>query len=340
MLVCHRHGKILGFHFLLYAMPEASLTVNTQFFSPKYWPLWLAIALFRSAVLLPYPWQMKLGGCLGRLFMRLAKRRRAIAQINIDLCYPLSRETERHRLVVEHFESLGKALFETSLSWWASPERLRSLVEIDGLEHLRAAVEQGRGVILLGAHYTTLEISGAFMSATCDIPIVSVYRPHENALLNATILSGRERLSGSIIPRHEIKAMIRALRQNKVVWLASDQNFGHKSSVFAPFFGVPAATNTSPPRLAKLSGAVVMPFASRRLADNRGYRVTILPPLSDFPSQDLVADMTRVNATIEKGLQLCPEQYIWVHRRFKDRPPDSPDVYNQTLSLPRRHGLS
>lgn len=272
--------------------------------------------------------------------MRLAKRRRTIAQINIALCYPLISETERHRLVVKHFESLGKALFETALSWWGNPTRLRSLVKIDGMEHLRAAVEQGHGVILLGAHYTTLEISGAFMGVACDIPIVSVYRPHENALLNATILSGRERLSGTILPRNEIKTMIRTLQQNKVVWFASDQNFGHKSSVFAPFFGVPAATNTSPARLAKLSGAVVMPFASRRLADNRGYCITILPPLSDFPSQDLIADITRVNATIEKGLQLCPEQYIWVHRRFKDRPPNSPDVYNQKLSLPRRHGLS
>jgi len=272
--------------------------------------------------------------------MRLAKRRRTIAQINIALCYPLISETERHCLVVKHFESLGKALLETALSWWGHPTRLRSLVKIDGLEYLRAAVEQGRGVILLGAHYTTLEISGAFMGVACDIPIVSVYRPHENALLNATILSGRERLSGSCIPRHKIKAMVRALRQNKVVWFASDQNYGHKSSVFAPFFGVPAATNTSPARLAKLSGALVIPFASRRLPDNRGYSITILPPLSDFPSPNLVADMTRVNTTIEKGLQLCPEQYIWVHRRFKSRPPNSPDIYNQKLSLPRRHGLN
>ncbi len=313
--------------------------MNKRLFSPKYWPLWLGLVLLKGAVLLPYRWQMKLGKYLGRVAMCVAVRRRAIAQINIELCYPSLSVAERQRLVEEHFASLGKALFETGLSWWGDPVRLRNLVKIEGLENLREAVEQGRGVILLGAHYTTLDISGAFMGVACDIPITSIYRPHENHLLNATILSGRERLSGTSIPRHEIKIMVRLLRQGKVVWFASDQNFGHKSSVFAPFFDVPAATNTSPARLAKLSGAVVMPFASRRLADGSGYLVTISPPLVDFPSDDLVADMTRVNAAIEMGLKWCPEQYLWVHRRFKDRPPNSPNVYHkgkQDLSLPRR----
>lgn len=269
-----------------------------------------------------------MGRFLGRTMLWFAPRRRHIAQTNLRLCFPELSATQQHHLLKRHFESLGLSFVETSLAWWATPDRLQSMFDIVGLENLEAAINEGDGVILLGAHYTTLEISGPMLALASPAPICAIYRPHEQPELEQVIVERRKQGVGSVISRDDIKQLVRVLRKNGVVWFASDQNFGLRHSVFSPFFGVMAATNPAPARLAKLTGAKVVPFVSRRISiAPLRYQLELLPALANFPTDDPVHDMNRVNKFIEDQVRTMPEQYLWIHRRFKDRPNNEPSFY-------------
>ena len=294
---------------------------------PRHWPTWAAFGMLRAATLLPMPVQRTLGRLIGRLFRLFGRRRAGIARINVDLCFPELSDAERAALVRRHFEAFGIGLFELGLGWWAADRRLRHLVSVHGLEHLRNALERGKGVILLSAHFTTLEIGGRFLAQLAgDLPLKALYRPSEHPVTERLMRGNRERQFGTPIPREDIRAMLRALKRGEAVWYASDQNFGHKGSVFAPFFGIPAATNTATTRLASMTGAAVVPFFTRRLPDGH-YEQIIGPALDNFPGPTPEADAERINRIIEDWVRQAPEQYFWTHRRFKDRPDDGPRFY-------------
>lgn len=305
---------------------RASPSVNPTL-HPRHWPIWVAFGLLRLITLLPTAILHALGRNLGRLYRLLGRRRTRIARINIDLCFPELSAAERAALVRRHFEAVGIGLFELGLAWWGSDQRLRQLATWHGLEHLRAAHAQGRGVILLSAHFTTLEFGGRLISM-CEgfAPIKGLYRPNENPVVERFIRGNRERHFDALILREDIRSMVRTLKAGEIVWYAPDQNFGHKGSVFAPFFGVPAATTTATTRLASLGKAAVMPFFTRRLPDGR-YEQIIYPPLDDFPGPSTEDDAERINRIIEDWVRQAPEQYFWTHRRFKDRPDDGPRFY-------------
>lgn len=291
---------------------------------PRYWPLALGLGLVRLLVLLPLDWQRTLGRGLGRLSGRLIPRRQRIAAINLQWCFPQLGEAERERLLREQLESVGVGLFETAWAWWASDRRLRALVEVEGLEHLHRVQACGRGVLLLTGHFTTLELGARFITFYCRFH--AMYRPHRNAFYQAVMQRARERRSGlPAIVQNDIRATVRALRGGAAVWYAPDHNYG-RQSVFAPFFGIPALTITATSRLTRMSGALVLPYFPQRLADGR-YRITILPPLDDFPSADIAADTARINALLEDAIRRAPAQYLWVHRRFKSRPPGEQPPY-------------
>jgi len=292
---------------------------------PRHWPVWLGVGLGRVAGRFPYPWQMACGRAIGRLALHLMPRRRHIAQVNLSLCFPQLNEGERLQLVGDHFESLGMGLVETAVAWWAPEHRLRSLARIQGLEHLRNALQRGRGVILLSAHFTTLELGGRLLAA--QVPFHVLYRQHKNPLIEHVMRKRRKAHFERAIPRGDIRALLLSLKANMAVWYAPDQNYGREHSLFVPFFGVPAATITATARLARASGAAVVPFFPKRLPDNRGYQLALYPALSDFPSGDDSADAQRINIVIERAIREMPEQYLWAHRRFKTRPPGQPDVY-------------
>jgi len=290
--------------------------MSLSLLKPRYWPLWLIIGLFWGVTRLPYRWQLAVGRQLGRLGYHLAPRRRRIAAINLKLCFP---EYNQQALLRQHFESLGMGIFEMLSAWWQSEAFFQSLWHIHGVEHLHAALARGKGVILFSAHFNALEVGGRF--ATLQTPIHAIYRPHEHPLIEYFFKHSREQHAQQAIHRDNGRAMLRSLKQNKTLWLAVDQNYGHKNSVFADFLGIPAATNTAFSRLAQLSGAAVIPFFTQRLDHYRGgYQITFHPPLVDFPSGDDLADATRINQFIEQQVRRAPEQYLWVHRRFKDRP--------------------
>lgn len=276
---------------------------------------------------LPFRWQMAVGGQIGRWIGKIAHRRRRIAEINLTLCFPEMTPIERASLLEDHFAALGIGFFEIAMAWWASDEKLRGLARIEGAEYLQQALDRGKGVILLTGHFTTLELGARFI--TWQQPFHAMYRPHKNPLFEAVMRRERERRSRlPPLSREDLRGLLRAFKQGHAVWYAPDQNHGIRNSLFVPFFGVPACTITATSRLATLSGAAVVPYFARRLAGSTGYEVIILPALESFPSSDLIADTRRINELLEQQIRQAPEQYLWVHRRFKTRPPGSPSVYN------------
>ncbi len=298
---------------------------RASWLGPRYWGTWAAFGLLRLAVLLPYPWQLALGRVVGRLLFHVLGRRRRIAERNLALCFPEQAPDARDRLLRAHFASVGTALFEVALAWWACDHRVAALGRVEGLEHLDRALAAGRGVILLSAHFTMLELGARLLRL--HRAFRPMYRPSRNPVSDWVMLRSRERHVEQAIDRRDVRATLRALRQNQPVWYAPDQDYGREHSVFVPFFGVPAATITATARLAGISGAAVVPFFQHRLPSGQGYLVTLEPALEGFPSGDAVADAARVNRIIEDRVRAHPEQYLWTHRRFKTRPPGEPRWY-------------
>ena len=285
----------------------------------------LLMGLFRLLILLPLAWQQRLGRGLGRLALRLARRRREIAATNLALCFPERTEAERAVLLRRHFESLGIAMFEIALAWWAPPERLRRWVQIEGLEHLQAARQAG-GVIMLSAHFTTLEIGGRMLGLFS--PFHMMYRQHENPVVEYFMGGARRRYFETAIPRDNVRAMIKSLAAGHAVWYAVDQNYGKRNSVFVPFFGVPAATFRGPALFALRAGApIFIGTCIREPGWPQRYRAWT-ERIHFVPSGDLEADVVRLTeahtAALEKAVRQAPEQYFWQHKRWKTRPPQEP----------------
>ncbi|HSS65636.1 MAG TPA: LpxL/LpxP family Kdo(2)-lipid IV(A) lauroyl/palmitoleoyl acyltransferase [Gammaproteobacteria bacterium] len=297
------------------------------FLHPRYWVIWLMAALLRLMVLLPYPGRVVVGNVLGVAFYRLMSRRKRVARINLELCFPELSTTQRERLLKAHFAALGVAFVEMGAAWWASDRRLEALAEIEGLEYLEAALKEGKGAILLSAHFVFLEIGLRLFSRTR--PCYMIYRPNRNPLLDRIIQRGRTRHPGEMISRDDARSLLRALKQNQPVWYPPDMDHGRRNSVFADFFGQPAATVKATARYAKMSGSPVIPFYFFRKRGFRGYKIVLLPPLEDFPSGDELKDARRVNAVLESEIRKHPEQYLWAHRRFKTRPDPNEDVYRR-----------
>jgi len=296
-----------------------------DFLAPKYWFTWLGLGVLRLSTLLPYAWIIRLGSGLGWLGFYLLPERRRITRTNIGLAFPeLDKKTQR-KLVRQNFCFATQAVFESALAWWASEQRLRSLVRIEGLEHVDAALEKGNGVIMLGGHYTTLDISGRLLVLYINGYVT--YKRAHNPLFEAVMAGNRKRYFAGLIRSTDMRSILRRLRENKVIWYAPDQDFGIQNSVFAPFMGVPTATLTLTARLAKHSGAQVLPFYSEQLANNKGYVLRVAAPLENYPSDDDITDATAVNQVIEDQIRRAPAQYLWGHRRFKTRPHGEPLFY-------------
>ncbi|THB75077.1 MAG: LpxL/LpxP family Kdo(2)-lipid IV(A) lauroyl/palmitoleoyl acyltransferase [Gammaproteobacteria bacterium] len=272
---------------------------------------------------LPFSLQISIGKALGWLLLIIAKRRRHIAQTNIDLAFKDYTREQRQNIIREHFISLGISLIEIPNCWWGSDSKLKNLAQIHGIEHLEQAQRNNEGIILLSAHFTHLEIAGRLLAM--HAPFFVMYRPHENPILEQVMSNSRQKRFSLAIKRSEVKTMLKSLKDGHTVWYAPDQNFGLKNSIFSPFFGIPAATNTATSRFARISGAKVIPFFSSRIDDK--YQLTILPPLTDFPTEDIQKDTDRINKLIEDHVKLAPEQYLWSHRRYKDRPDNEPGLY-------------
>jgi Kdo2-lipid IVA lauroyltransferase/acyltransferase len=292
--------------------------MDTLFFGPRYWPSWLAIALMRSIAALPLRFQFAFGNLLGSVLYRLARRRRHIASVNLKLCFPELDATQRAALELEVFRSTGIGLVEAGIAYFRPMEPLRSRVTVEGLEHLTRAQAEGRGVLLVGAHFTTLELAGALLAQFADIDVI--YRRTKNPVMERVMVRGRQRHFKGVIERSDTRTMLRRLRQGRTIWYAADQDYGRKHSVFAPLFGQRAAAIRATSRIARANDSPVLFLSHFRDVKTLTWSLHISPALEDFPSGDDVADATRINAVIEREIRRHPEQYLWVHRRFKTRP--------------------
>ncbi len=293
--------------------------------APKYWPTWIGLGLLRLTCLLPFNWQIGLGKSMGRLAHRIGAERRAITRRNIELCFPELSTQERNKLAREHFEALGVSLMEMGLARWATDKKLQAITTVEGAEHIQQTLDEGYGVILLCAHFTALEVSGRVFRLQSP-PFDAVFRRFRSDFTTEILASTREKSVRHLIEKNDIKSMVRSLRNGVPVWYAPDQSYHLKQSALIPFFGVPAMTNIATTTLAKLGRAKVIPFLPRRLPEG-GYEVRILPPIEGLPSDDPIEDTKKYMAIIEAHIRLCPEQYYWVHRKFKNRPDPLPDVY-------------
>lgn len=284
----------------------------------------IGLALVWLLRLLPFPILRPLGRAIGRLMYVFAGRRRAIADTNLRLCFPEWDAAQRQRVVREHFAAAGAGLLERGVLWWSSPSRIRRMVQLEGREHLEAV--RDRPVILLAPHFVGLDMGGTRL--TLDYRCASVYGPQRNPVMNRLMLHGRTRFGNArLISRKEgVRPIINILRERWPLYYLPDQDLGPRNAVFVPFFGIPAATITALPRLAKMAGAVIVPCVTRQTPD--GYVARLYPAWNNYPSGDVVADTARMNAFIEMVVREMPEQYYWLHRRFKTRPPGEPSLYD------------
>ena len=283
------------------------------------------MGLLRALCLLPHRLALSIGRLPGRLVHRIGGSRRAVVRRNIELCFPDLTAAEHDALVYRHFEALGMMLIEMGLGRWASDKHLLSITKLTGIEHVTNALESGNGVILLSAHFTTLEIMGRVLSLNMP-PFDAVFRRNRSEFMTELQRTGRERSAEFTIEKRDIKKMVRSLRKGRAVWYAPDQSYSRKGAEVISFFGVPAMHTTATSTLARLGNATVVPFFPRRLPDST-YELMLMPALQDFPSDDMAADTRRYVDLLEQHVRTCPEQYFWIHRKFKDLPADYPDYY-------------
>ncbi|HWG68639.1 MAG TPA: LpxL/LpxP family Kdo(2)-lipid IV(A) lauroyl/palmitoleoyl acyltransferase [Steroidobacteraceae bacterium] len=293
---------------------------------PRYWATWAGLSVLRVIEFLPFPAQRHVGSALGALIRRLPLAYVRIARRNIALCMPALSAPDREELLGRHCQSLGMALCETANTWWSSDRRVNALAEVQGLDHLKAALDKGRGAIMIGGHFTTIEIATRILGTV--VPLNVVYRPTKNALLSHTMFTSFSR-NGKPIAHDDIRTMVRALKKNEAVWYAPDQSYRNKGAAMVNFFGIPAATTTATSRLARISGAAVLTYFPERLPGTAGYRVVIGPALENFPGTDAICDAERFNRLLEAQIRHVPEQYLWVHRRFKGLAAEYPDYYGR-----------
>ncbi|MBV2234913.1 MAG: lipid A biosynthesis acyltransferase [Sterolibacterium sp.] len=287
----------------------------------------LALGLMWLLHFLPLSVQAALGRGLGWLLHTLAGKRRRIAQTNLRLCFPHLSEAERNALVRRHFSVFGRSFIERGLLWWASPSRLRRIVRIEGLHHL--AAQAGQPIILLVPHFVGLDMG--WTRLTLEQDMVSIYANQKNLLFNAALYRGRMRFGNSqLLSRQQgTRPALRAMRAGRPFYYLPDMDYGQRDTIFVPFFGVPAATITGLSRLARMGQAVVVPVITRMLPGGQGYVVDIQPAWTDFPGSSIEADTRRMNAYVENEVLKLPEQYFWLHKRFKTRPPGEVGFYNK-----------
>ena len=277
---------------------------------------------------LPLALQAALGRSLGLLLWALAPGRRRVARRNLELCLPEMPKRQRAALVREHFQWLGRSLLERGLLWYAPPERLRRLIHVEG--DVGLAERSERPVMWLVPHFMALDVAGSATQLFQTRPVSSIYQVQSNPVFDAAIRQGRTRFGqGAIFPRSDTALpLVRAIRRGNAFFNLPDMDFGARDAAFVPFFGVPAATLLAPSKLARSLRMVVQPVLAEMLPGGQGYRVRFLPPWTDWPSDDPEADALRMNQWIESEIRRNPAQYLWVHKRFKTRPPGEPGFYS------------
>lgn len=296
---------------------------------PRLWGTWVLVAGVWLLGQLPWNLLLWLGRQIGKLVWHLGGSRRRVIETNIALCFPHLSSAQQETLAYQAMISTGETLTETAGVTFNSRIDLGQRLQITGLENLQQALAENRGVLMLGMHFNSIDVGSRLLGKV--LPFSVVYRPNNNPVIDWLIKRARKEVE-HYVDRNDLRGLVRHLRAGRAVWYAPDQAYGLKHAVFAPFFGVPAATITATSRIVKMSGALVVPVAHYRLPHGQ-YRIEFGPVLDNFPSGDDLTDTTRINQTIEHYVLKAPEQYLWVHRRFKHQP-DGSNPYQRNNPAP------
>lgn len=308
---------------------EIHAKFTKQLLYPRYWLTWFGIGLLYLLVLLPYPVIYQMGKGLGLITSRLASKRKETARQNLKLCFPHLPTSEREQILRDNFIATGMAILETGMAWFWSDQRLKKQTKIEGDSYITQVQQTGQGILLIGIHFLTLELGARILGMSH--PGVGVYRPNDNPVIDYIQLKGRLKSNKYMLDRYNTKGMIRALKHGELVWYAPDHDYGPKNSVFAPFFAVEkAATTIGTTILVKLAQPAIIPFTPKR-EKNGYYSVLVTPPLENYPLDNDVAAATFMNRAIELEILKAPEQYMWLHRRFKTRPNGEQPLYSDKV---------
>ena len=295
--------------------------------NPRFWPLFLLMLIVRLLCLLPYRMLMWMGAGLGNVLRAGLKSRVKVARINLGLVYPEKTAEELDRLLKASFASLGQMVFEAGLAWWGSHRRIARLSQIEGAHHLTDLLEQDQGVLLVSAHFTTLEIGTRILCQTIPGKIAGLYRKHGSPALDQIVRESRLNYAAGLFNRSQTRQAVKHLRKGQALWYAADQDYGRGESVFVPFLGVEASTITSTHHLARMGRAKVIIVSQQRLDNGRGYLLSFSPVLDSYPSSNLTEDCLIINTLLGELVKQNPGQYMWLHRRFKTRPDGAEKIY-------------
>jgi KDO2-lipid IV(A) lauroyltransferase len=295
-----------------------------KIYDPRVWPTWLIVAFAWLIARLPLRIIAALAWALGGLVYTFGRSRRHITETNLTLCYPDMPSTERKHLARTSFTHTAMGALEAVMVWLNPGRDIASRTEVYGLEHLTAARSQGRGVVLVGGHFSALDVMGPAM-VPVDFDVM--YRENKNPVWEWLQMTGRRRYFAGVVEREDTRETLRRLKQGRVIWYAVDQDYGPRHSVFAPFFGIPTASITATARLARFNDSAVLMISNFRNLDTLTWSVHISEPLTGYPTGNDVADAARINSLIEKAINSHPEQYLWMHRRFKTRPEGDRSFY-------------
>ncbi len=303
--------------------------MQKELLHPRHIPSWLTLLVLRLLALLPLLALQRLATLVGKLIVRVLRRRNKIIAVNARLCFPELTEAEHKKFVADVIISSVMGAFETAVSWWATNERLQSCCTIENAELIEKAQQEGRGILLLGLHFTTLDLAGRLLRLHHEVDVT--YRHQNSPVFNNFIEKYRARLFRNMIEKNEMRKLIRVLKQGRMVWYAIDQNYGKKPSVFAPFFGQPAATLATTGTILRLTGAKPLLFSHYRIEKDGKphYLLRITDPFGEQFSDDEQANAILLNKAYEAAIRLHPEQYMWTHRRFKTRPDNLPSLYER-----------
>lgn len=312
-------------------MKEINIGTFPQLLSPKYWLPWAMIGLMRSIAALPYWIQLKIGAGIGKIAKKILARQHHGCQINLQMCFPQLEVKQQQQLANQYFKSLGISCTELCSSLFLSHRRFNNLITVAGMEHLTKAQAEGKCIIIITAHFTTLPVIVRFLSQT--LPLSIVLRPQKNLIFNRLLVKRSQTALQKIsyIHRDNVRKIMRCMKENEGLLYLPDQDLGARHSLFVPFFDVPAASTHALSQLAEFKSAAVIPLFCHRKANNSGYEIKFEAALDNFPSHDHGQDMLRINQMFEAEIKKSPEQYLWSYNRFRTRPADEPDVYKYEL---------
>jgi len=296
----------------------------SQYLHPRYWGTWIGIGFMFLISLLPYKAKMRLGTLLGKLMYKQGGSRLQITQANINACFPELNEQDKEELVRQSFIANMKGLVETTIAWWGNHQPILDKLEVHGLEYLKEAEARGKGVILVGGHFSIMDLAGPMVNSVFKFSYM--YRPNDNPLFDAAIERHRLRYRHEKFSKHELKDMVEFVKDGNTVWYGYDQDFGAQRSVFAPFFGIQTATLKTTMAITRDTQATILMISQLREQDGI-YSIRFSPILENIAEDDDVTAATRLNAQLETFIRIHPEQYLWMHRRFRSRPEGEPAFY-------------